>query len=95
MRVLLVACAVVVLGALMVARLAYLNLIEKDFLQHQGDARTIRMEKINAHRGMIRDRNGKPMAVSSPVVSLCADPKKITQDQAQLRLLADLSLIHI
>ena len=89
MRVLLVACAVVVLGALMVARLAYLNLIEKDFLQHQGDARTIRMEKINAHRGMIRDRNGKPMAVSSPVVSLCADPKKITQDQAQLRLLAD------
>ena len=89
MRVLLVACAVVVLGALMVARLAYLNLIEKDFLQDQGDARTIRMEKINAHRGMIRDRNGKPMAVSSPVVSLCADPKKITQDQAQLRLLAD------
>ena len=89
MRVLLVACAVVVLGALMVARLAYLNLIEKDFLQHQGDARTIRTEKINAHRGMIRDRNGKPMAVSSPVVSLCADPKKITQDQAQLRLLAD------
>ena len=89
MRVLLVACAVVVVGILLEARLAYLYLIEKDFLKDQGDARTIRMERINAHRGMIRDRNGKPMAVSSPVVSLWADPKKITQDQSQLRLLAD------
>ncbi len=89
MRVLLVACAVVVVGTLLEARLAYLYLIEKDFLKDQGDQRTIRMERINAHRGMIRDRNGKPMAVSSPVVSLWADPKKITQDQAQLRLLAD------
>ena len=89
MRVLLVACSVVIVGALMEARLAYLYLIEKDFLQDQGDARTIRMERINAHRGMIRDRHGKPMAVSSPVISLWANPKEITQEEDQLRSLAE------
>ncbi len=89
MRVLLVACSVVIVGALMEARLAYLYLIEKDFLQDQGDARTIRMERINAHRGMIRDRHGKPMAVSSPVISLWANPKEITQEEDQLRSLSE------
>ena len=65
---------VVVLFALLIsslcARLVYLNVIDGDFLQDQGDARTIRMERITAHRGMIRDRHGKPLAVSSPVISL-------------------------
>ncbi len=53
----------------MAARLVQLEVEEKDFLQDQGDARTIRMQKINAHRGMILDRRGDPLAVSSPVVS--------------------------
>ena len=52
----------------MCARLGYIEMFEKDFLKDQGDARTIRMERINAHRGMIRDRSGKPLAVSSPVI---------------------------
>ena len=49
-------------------RLIYIEMSEKDFLQDQGDARTIRMERINAHRGMILDRRDNPLAVSSPVV---------------------------
>ena len=82
-RVWIVVLAVFIAALGLEARLGYLYLIEKDFLQDQGDARTIRMERINAHRGMIRDKRGKPMAVSSPVISLVANPKKI------------LSLIHI
>jgi cell division protein FtsI (penicillin-binding protein 3) len=56
-------------------RLIYIEMSEKDFLQDQGDARTIRMERINAHRGMILDRRDNPLAVSSPVVSLWAISK--------------------
>lgn len=67
----------VFLAAGMGARLVYLNLIDGDFLQDQGDARTIRMERINAHRGMIMDRLGKPLAVSSPVISLWANPAEL------------------
>ena len=88
-RLLFVAVCVVLVGVVLEARLAQLYFIEKDFLQDQGDARTIRMERINAHRGMIRDRLGKPMAVSSPVVSLWANPKEITRDEEKLRGLAE------
>ena len=56
---------------------SFLHVFDKDFLQDQGDARTIRMERINAHRGMILDQQGKPMAVSSPVVSLWANPSEL------------------
>jgi len=87
-RFLFVAVCVVLVGVVLEARLAQLYFIEKDFLQDQGDARTIRMERINAHRGMIRDRLGKPMAVSSPVVSLWANPKEITRNEEKLRGLA-------
>ena len=45
----------------------------RDFLQHQGDARSIRKEIIPAHRGLITDRNGEPLAVSTPVTTLIAN----------------------
>ena len=88
-RVWLVVLAVFIAALGLEARLGYLYLIEKDFLQDQGDARTIRMERINAHRGMIRDKRGKPMAVSSPVISLVANPKKIIAEQDQLLRLSE------
>ena len=55
--------------------------------QDQGDARTIRMQKINAHRGMILDRRGDPLAVSSPVVSL-TNPAELPNDEGRIRTLA-------
>ena len=88
-RIFIVASCVALVGIAMETRLAYLYLIEKDFLQDQGDARTIRMERINAHRGIIRDRHGKPMAISSPVVSLWANPKEITREESRLRPLVE------
>ncbi len=50
-----------------------------DFLQTQGDARAIRQEVIPAYRGLITDRNGEPLAVSTPVTTLVANPKHIQQ----------------
>ena len=48
-----------------------------DFLQSQGDARAIRQEPIPAYRGLITDRNGEPLAVSTPVTTVIANPQHI------------------
>jgi cell division protein FtsI (penicillin-binding protein 3) len=52
-----------------------LQLTKRDFLQSHGDARSLRVIKTEAHRGMITDRNGEPMAISTPVNSVWANPK--------------------
>ena len=50
-----------------------------EFLQRQGMDRTLRKESIAALRGVITDRNGEPLAVSTPVVSLWADPQALLE----------------
>jgi cell division protein FtsI (penicillin-binding protein 3) len=50
-----------------------------EFLQTQGDARAIRTETIPGHRGLITDRNGEPLAVSTPVTTLIANPKRVAE----------------
>ncbi|HJL61921.1 MAG TPA: penicillin-binding transpeptidase domain-containing protein [Pseudomonadales bacterium] len=87
-RVHLVILAFVIMTGAMCARVIYLHAFDNDFLQDQGDARTIRMERINAHRGMIRDRQGKPLAVSTPVVSLWANPQELLKNPDKLDFLA-------
>lgn len=88
-RVYLVAIVVLALAAGMLGRLWYLQIVDKDFLQDQGDARTIRMERINAHRGMIQDRAGKPLAVSTPVLSLWANPSEVLDHDQDLSPLTE------
>ena len=45
-------------------------------LQDQGDRRTIRTVPLVANRGLITDRNGEPLAVSTPVQSFGWIPAK-------------------
>lgn len=65
-----------------------LHIVERDFLQGQGDARTIRTEPIVAHRGIVTDRNGEPLAVSTPVKSIWLNPRQIVSDQESIVVLA-------
>lgn len=69
-------------------KVSSLQIRERDFLQGQGDARTIRSEPIIAHRGIITDRNGEPLAVSTPVKSIWVNPKEIGRDPAAIATLA-------
>ena len=61
----------------LVARAAHLQVISEEFYQQQGDARFLREVPIATSRGMITDRNGEPLAVSSPVESIWANPKEL------------------
>lgn len=81
-----VALALAVLALLW--KLLTLLLVDRDFLQGQGDARTIRIEPLVAHRGMITDRNGEPLAISTPVKSIWVNPREIAGDQSVVRQLA-------
>ncbi len=60
-----------------IAGLQVLSHVEQGFrfLQGQGEARTVRIETIPAYRGLITDRRGEPLAVSTPVVSVWANPQ--------------------
>ena len=53
----------------------------KRLSQDQGDRRTIRTVPLVANRGLITDRNGEPLAVSTPVQSIWVDPSKISGDR--------------
>ncbi len=54
-----------------------LQVFQRDFLQQEGDARTLRSVPLMADRGLITDRNGEPLAISTPVKSIWADPSEI------------------
>jgi cell division protein FtsI (penicillin-binding protein 3) len=75
---------VISLSAAIIVRLWYLQVLEKDFLQGEGDKRTIRIESIEANRGIIQDRTGKPLAVSTPVLSLWYNPSEVLKSDDSL-----------
>lgn len=72
------------------ARAMYLQVWRTDFLQQQGASRFTRIIELPAHRGMITDRNGDPLAVSTPVESVWASPGDVQITPAQRRQLAHL-----
>ncbi len=76
--------------ALLIWRALDLQVFNKDFLQVQGEARHLRVVSVPAHRGMILDRNGEPLAISTPVDSVWANPQELLAARAQWPQLAKL-----
>ncbi|WP_148254669.1 peptidoglycan D,D-transpeptidase FtsI family protein [Aidingimonas lacisalsi] len=87
-RYVVMVCLVVIALGLLGMRIVDLHIIDRTFLQDQGDARTLRTESLSAHRGMITDRHGEPLAISTPVVTLWADPQDLPVDDIQRLMLA-------
>lgn len=73
-RLLVVVGVVFAVVAIMVWRAVDLHILNKDFLQSQGNARYMRTMPVAAHRGVITDRHGDPLAVSTPVDSVWINP---------------------
>ena len=63
--------------AFLLGRVARLQIIKPDNLVKQEDMRSLRQLAIDAPRGMIMDREGRPLAVSVPVRAVWADPKTV------------------
>ena len=73
--------AVLMLGfASLVWRSVDRQIFETAFLQEQGEMRYLRNVKVDAGRGMITDRNGEPLAISTPVKTVTANPRQLPSD---------------
>lgn len=87
-RIAVVLTVVLLVPVGLVLRAFDLHIVDHDFLQGQGNARVLRTLPVSAHRGMIVDRHGEPLAVSTPVDTVWADPQKFEAGREQLRRLA-------
>lgn len=81
---------VLVLGgfATLAGRAFYLQGMQTGFLQAKGEARYGRVIEMPASRGPVTDRNGQPLAISTPVESIWTSPEDVEMDAAQVRSLA-------
>jgi cell division protein FtsI (penicillin-binding protein 3) len=75
---------------LLAGRSAQLQLVDREFLQGQADARHLRVVQVPAHRGMITDRNGEPIAISTPVQSVWMNPGELITSRNEMSRLAKL-----
>jgi cell division protein FtsI (penicillin-binding protein 3) len=71
-------------------RAVYLQGMQNGFLQQKGESRYGRVLEMSAHRGMITDRHGEPLAISTPVESVWSSPSAMNATPEQLRKLASL-----
>lgn len=71
-------------------RMVQLSVINRAFLLGQGDARASRIIDIPAYRGMILDRNGEPLAISTPVDAVWINPHEFEKTSQTISHLATL-----
>ena len=74
----------------LVWRAVCLQVLDKEFLLSQGEARHLRVVTLPAHRGIIQDRNGEPLAVSTQVESVWVNPQELGGEQQRIPELAAL-----
>ena len=87
-RVALIGGVLALCGVALVARAFHVQVIDNEFYLEQGDARALRELPIATSRGMITDRNGEPLAVSTPVASLWANPPELLEHADRIGELA-------
>jgi cell division protein FtsI (penicillin-binding protein 3) len=85
----MVAAVFLLAGAgILLGRAVQLQLSDQTFLNDQADARQIRNATLSAHRGTLTDRQGEPLAVSTPVDSVWVDPGALLKASEHIPALA-------
>jgi cell division protein FtsI (penicillin-binding protein 3) len=74
----------------LVARAAYVQVVNNDFFQRQGEVRFARTLDLPPNRGRILDRNGLILASSVPASSIWAIPEDVERNKSKLTQLAKL-----
>ena len=67
----------------LVGRAFYVQVVNKDFLQNKANANILRTSKLTAMRGVINDRNGVPLAISTPIMKVVIDPRDYFETKAE------------
>ena len=88
-RLRLVLGALILIAVALVVRAVDLQMFDEGFLEGQGDARFTRVAKLSAVRGGIYDRNGEPLAASTPVDTVWACPPEVMRSADQIPRLAE------
>lgn len=83
-----VAAVLLLASGALVARAVHLQVFNTEFLNRQAAARHLRVAILSATRGVIKDRNGEPLAVSTPVDSVWVNPPQLLEDPDRIRGLA-------
>lgn len=94
-RLLVVVGVVFAVATVMLWRAVDLHILNKDFLQSQGNARYMRTLPVAAHRGVITDRHGDPLAVSTPVDSVWINPAEFLTARESWKKLVDLLKLKV
>ena len=91
LRCWLVVCLFLLCVIALSSRAVYLQLLASESLREKGDEVAVRIVNVPAHRGALMDRNGEQLAISTPVDSIWAEPRKVLiEDKKYLLALARL-----
>ncbi len=77
-------------AVMLLGRAVQLQVTERDFYAEQGGDRQQRVQTIAAHRGMITDRHGEPLAISVAMHAIWIDPKVISAHPKAVTRLAEM-----
>lgn len=76
-RYLFVAVTISMIAVALISRLAFIQILEPEYLTNEADKRSLRVTSSVAHRGNIEDRNGEELAISVPAFAIWVDPKEV------------------
>ena len=76
-RYIFVAVAMAMIATALISRLAFIQIIEPEYLTNEADKRSLRVTKSVTHRGNISDRHGEELAISVPAYAIWVDPKEV------------------
>ncbi|WP_298941829.1 penicillin-binding transpeptidase domain-containing protein [uncultured Psychromonas sp.] len=76
-RYIFVAATISLIAIALISRLAFIQVLEPEYLSNEADKRSLRVTSSVAHRGNIEDRNGEELAISVPAYAIWVDPKEV------------------